>query len=73
MLPVCCSTAITARTTAPARTSRLSTFWPGNRNDFLMIPCSLAKAIMLPLKLTEPMSAPTMPRTAKLIGSSPGA
>ena len=37
-----------------------------------MMPCSLAKAIMLPLKLTEPMSAPMMPRTAKLVGMVSG-
>ncbi len=72
MLPVCCRATMTASTTAPASTSRLMTFWPGNRNDFLMMPCSLAKAIMLPLKLTEPMSAPMMPRTAKLVGMVSG-
>ena len=41
-------------------------FWPGKRNDFLMSPCSLAKAIMLPENEIEPMSAPMMPRMAKL-------
>ena len=33
-----------------------------------MRPCSLAKAIMLPLKDTAPMRAPRMPSTAKLVG-----
>ncbi len=31
-----------------------------------MIPCSLAKAIMLPENEIEPMSAPMTPRMAKL-------
>ena len=49
---------------AAASTSMFTAFWAGKRNDFLMSPCSLAKAIMLPENETEPMSAPSAPRMA---------
>ncbi len=51
-----------------SRIARFKNFWPLKRTDFVIKPCSLAKAIKLPLKDTAPMKPPTvaMVRCTKL-------
>ena len=45
--------------TVTSKIARLRNFWPPKRTDFVISPCSLPKAIKLPLKETAPMRPPT--------------
>ncbi len=49
----------TPTVTVAAITSMLTMFWPLNRNERLISPCSLPKATRLPLNEIAPISAPT--------------
>ncbi len=53
---------IAPSTSAAANRSRLKICWPEKRMLRVMRPCSLPKAIALPLKDTEPMMPPTTAR-----------
>ncbi len=45
--------------TVTSKIAKFTNFWPPKRTDLVIKPCSLAKAIKLPLKDTAPMKPPT--------------